>query len=306
LRTATFVVLVVGLLSVSGCQQATQSSTPTTFNSVGGRFAGRGAVPAAAAVRQSPDKPESLERTPVPTPRKLIRNGTLTLNVESVESALATIRALVQSLGGYISNESQSSDDIRGPRASLMCRVPAEKLDTMLARVKSAGRASEVTITAEDITEQYYDLDARLRNQKQLEARLVQLLSRPSNDLADLLSAERELARVRYELDSLEGKRRLWDNQVTFSTLIVNILGSRPALGASEGGFAQSLKNAVTQAGENFVSFVTGIIALTGWLVPLVVVLWIAVRVLKAAWRFTRSRWRSKPPITSQAGETKQ
>lgn len=75
-------------------------------------------------------------------------------------------------------------------------------------------------------------------------------------------------------------------------TLTINIRGPRLALAASLGGLVLSLRNAVTQAGENFVSFVTGFIAMGGWLVPLALVLWIAFQLLRIARRFTRSRRR--------------
>jgi hypothetical protein len=133
-------------------------------------------------------------------------------------------------------------------------------------------------------------MEVRIRNEKRLEARLVELLGRPSNNLSDLLNVERELARVRADLDQLEGKQRFWDNQVAFSTLTINIEGPRPALAADEGGVLSTLKNAVKEAGENFVSFVAGLIAAIGWLVPLAVALVAGFWLLRRLWRMVRGR----------------
>ena len=231
---------------------------------------------------------------PMPVQRKLIRNGTIRLEVDSVDATLTAIRGSVQAFGGYVSNESQSGDAIGGRRATLTCRIPAEKLDGMLGRVRSLGRILEETITTEDITDRYFDLQASLANQKRLEARLAELLGRPANKLSDLLDVERELARVRTGIDQMEGRQRLWDNQVAFSTLTVNVEGPRPALAAAEGGIGRSLASAVHEAGENFVSFVSGLIAAVGWLVPLVVVLAAAFWLLRKLWRFLRGRRTAK------------
>ncbi len=287
MRTIIVVALSVGLLCVPGCGQArpAQPAVPGSAD-VRARFAG----PAVGAAAMTIDKPETSEPVPVPTRRKLIRNASVTLEVDSVDSALAAIRAAAQSLAGYVSEESQSQDTVQGPRASLTCRVPADKLDAMLARVKSLGRPRDVTVTAEDITERYFDLEMRLRNGRQFEARLLQLLARPGNNLADLLNVERELARVRNDLDQLEGRQRLWDNQVGFSTLRVNIEGPRPVLAAGEGGILSALKTAVTNAGENFVAFVAGLIAALGWLLPLTAALAIGVWILRRLWRLVRGR----------------
>ena len=280
-------VVLAGLLIVTGCGQAKPSPRPG-----GGRGGpvsyARDAVPAPRA--SDVDKPETREPGPIPVHRKLIRNGTITVEVDSVEAALSAVRASTLSLAGYVSNESQSRDAVMGTRASLTCRVPADKLDSMLEGLKVLGRLRDVTISAEDITEEYFDMDVRIRNRKLLEARLVELLGRPSNNLSDLLNAERELARVRTELDQLEGRQRLWDNQVAFSTLTINIEGPRPVVAAGEGGIWGALRNAVKDAGENFVWFVASVIAALGWLVPLAVALVGGLWLLRRLWRVVRSR----------------
>jgi hypothetical protein len=278
------IVVLAGLFIAAGCGQARPLLQARSGSAAQDRIA------LAAASMRAVDKPETQEPAPAPVQRKLISNGTVTLDVDSVEAALSAVRASAESFSGYISTQSESRDTVSGPRASLTCRVPAGKLDSMLERLKALGRLRDVTISADDITEQYFDMEVRIRNAKRLEARLVDLLGRPANNLADLLNVERELARVRGELDQLEGKQRFWDKQVAFSTLTINIQGPRPALAADEGGVVSTLKHAVTAAGENFVLFVAGVIAAIGWLVPLGLTFAVGFWLLRRLWRMVRGR----------------
>lgn len=238
-----------------------------------------------------PPPPQGQTAGPVelPTERKVIRNGSMQLEVPQIAPALEAIRAHVGSAGGYVSGES-SADQGRGRAkvASITLRVPAARLDETVAKVRTLGRELSLSINAEDITEQYFNLEIRLRNQRELETRLRQLLERPSNRLTDLLEIEKEVGRVRGEIDEMEGRKRYWDNQVGFSTLMVNLQEPAPLVAGEQGGVWQTLKRALGEAGDNFVLTIAGIIAATGSLVSLAVALLVAFVVLRAIWR----RWR--------------
>ncbi len=228
--------------------------------------------------------------TPVPSTRKLIRHGTLGLEVRSVESALSSVRQQAQSTGGYTTEESQRQDEYGVKTASITWRVPAEKLDAAMERLKALGRVEQVSVTAEDVTEQYFDVEIRLNNQRQLEARLLDLLKRSSNNLSDLLNVEREVARVRGEIEQLEGRKRFWDNQVALSTLTVNLHEPRPVIAGREGGMWRTLGASFRDAGDNFVLATAGIIGVIGGLIPVVIVLVLVIWALRRLWRWRRKR----------------
>jgi hypothetical protein len=170
--------------------------------------------------------------------------------------------------------------------------VPAERLDEVVADLRELGRVESVSLGAEDVTEQYFDLEIRLATQRELEARLRELLRRPSNELSDLLEIERELARVRTEIDQMEGRKRFWDQQVALSTLSVSLAEPRPKVAGGEGGIWRTLAESFRRAGENFVLAVAGILAFTGGLVPVILALWLAW-ILFAALRRRRRRARA-------------
>ncbi|MGH9462323.1 MAG: DUF4349 domain-containing protein [Vicinamibacteria bacterium] len=238
---------------------------------VGGMMATQEAparVPEEMSLRASAPAPgPAAQSPPVTDERKLIRNGSVGLEVTSVDEAVTEIKKLVDGAGGYITDESVSEDEYGTKSGSVLCRVPADDLDPTLAALSEIGDVEYVSISANDITDQYFDLEVRLNNQKQLEARLVELLKRPTNELDDLLAAERELARVRTDIDSMEGTKRLWDNQIAYSTISVNL--HEPAPVVPGGGVFRALWSSFGRAGENFVLTVAGLIASTGTLLPI-------------------------------------
>lgn len=234
----------------------------------------------------------------VPQERKLIHNADATLEVASVDAALARLRALTREAGGYTTSETRSRDYQHVNHGAIECRIPAGKLDSITAVLKSLGTVESLTLSTSDITEDYFDLEIRLRNQRALETRLLALLERPSNKLSDLLEAERELARVRGEIDQMEGRRRFWDNRVALSSLSVNVHEPVPTVGGEQGGAWSVLRDAFAESANNFVLAVAGIISTAGGLIPVLVVLLVVGWSLVRAWRWRRARRGSRLPAT--------
>jgi hypothetical protein len=259
----------------------------------------RGGAPPAApqaeslqALEKASGAGDDAASVPAPVERKLIRTGSAGLEVEAVPEAVAQVKAWVQEAGGYVGDESEAEDGYGVRTAYLTCRVPAEKLDALVGRLKELGEVERVQLSAQDITEQYFDLEIRLANQKRLETRLLELLERDTHKLADLLEIEREAARVRGEIEQLEGRKRFWDNQVSLSTLQVELHEPRPAIAGEEGGAWRTLVESFRRFGDNFVGSVAGIIAVAGGLIP-VAAAFALVAWLVVAWRRRRRRLRA-------------
>jgi hypothetical protein len=237
---------------------------------------------------------------PAPTERKLIRTGSAGLEVKAVPEAIARVKTWVAEAGGYVGDESEAEDGYGVKTAYLTCRVPAERLDELVAKLKELGEVERVQLSAQDITEQYFDLEIRLANQKRLEARLLELLERRTNELSHLLEIEREAARVRGEIEQLEGRKRFWDNQVSLSTLQVEMHEPRPAIAGTEGGAWATLVDSFRRFGNNFVYSIAGIIAVAGGLIPVLFVLGLGVW-LVVAWFRRRRRRRVAPTSGGEA-----
>ena len=220
--------------------------------------------------------------------RKLIRNGEMTLEVKSVEAALTRLAEIVRSIGGQSTNQLERQNEYGARTASITWLVPAERLDTAIDAVRTLGKPQLLSFKTEDVTSSYFDVTVRIATQKQLERQLVDLLKRPTNKLSDLLEIEREAARVRETIDQLEGHIRLWDSQIAMSTVAITLTEPAP-IAARTGGPLTTLIGSFGVAGENFVLTVAALVAMSGAVLPVVLLLagpaWLIVR----AWRRTRA-----------------
>jgi hypothetical protein len=293
IRRTLRLTLVLCIVSVA-CRQARQASERDMMLSEAESAGGFAAAMAPAAppaeaparARQVAAAPATPGTVPVPTQRKVIRHGNMSLEVDSVEEILGRIKTLVNDAGGYISNENVSEDYYARKSGSIACRIPAEKLDQAMEQIGGWGKVDNVSVNADDITDQYFDLEIRLENQKALAKRLVALLERRTNELKDLLEIERELARVRTQIDSMEGRKRLWDSQVALSTLVVEVHEPLPKIAGDEGGAWRTLLRSFGDAADNFVLTIAGIISASGSAIPLLAVLIFVVWI----WRSWRKR----------------
>jgi hypothetical protein len=200
------------------------------------------------------------------SPSMLIRTGSASIEVSKLDPAIIAVRQLASRLGGYVANSSISGgrDQIRS--ATLELKVPAAKYDQAVSDIGNIGKVESVNTTAEDVGEEYVDITARVTNSKRLEERLVTLLSKRTGKLEDVLAVERELARVREEIERYEGRLRFLRTRAAVSTLSVTIHEPFPILGQRPG--ENPIASAVKQAWRNFVGFIAWLIASIGVLVP--------------------------------------
>ncbi len=262
-----------------------------------GSAAGRGGFASdAVANQQAPGRDPSQVRTTdtAATPSMLIRTGNATIEVDSLEIAMQQIRDLAQRLGGFIANVQLSSgrDQIRS--ASLEMKIPAARWSDAVSGLKPVGKVEALNELTEDVGEEYVDVTARVQNAKRLEARLIELLANRTGRLSDVLAVERELARVREEIERYEGRLRYLRTRAAMSSMMVTVHESFPVVSAR--GETGVLGDAFKQAWRNFVGFVAGIISLTGILIPLAVLGLLAW----FAWR----RWWPRRPPRSDAPST--
>jgi hypothetical protein len=212
-------------------------------------------------------------------PSMMIRTGYATVEVSKIDTAVIQVRALAAKYGGYITNSSSSGGRDQVRAAMLEIRIPAPRYDEAVAALASIGRVESTQTNAQDVGEEFVDVTARVENARKLEARLVELLANRTGRLQDVLSVERELSRVRTEIDQLEGRIRYLKNRVALSTLTVNLHEPQPLIGNTPG--ENPIGAAVRKAWKNFVGFFASLIASLGVLVPLAAigaVIWFLIR----------------------------
>ena len=169
------------------------------------------------------------ESIPAETPpsalasRKLIRNATVELEIVSFDDALQKITALANQERGYVattSSEKQANGKLRG---QVIVKVLPENLDRFLQRIRGLGELKNQTLGTEDVTKAYFDTDARLKNARVMEQRLIDMLKTKTGKVSDLLQVEKELARVREEIEKMQGELKYWDSQVQFATVTISL-----------------------------------------------------------------------------------
>ena len=150
---------------------------------------------------------------------KIIRTGSLQLEVADVKAAIGAGRSAIQGMGGYI-GASQQYNDGESIVATISYRVPSDRWEDALAALRALGtEVGEQTDTA-DVTGQIVDLDARIRNLRASESALVKHLS-DSAKVADILEIESRLSEVRGQIEQLTAQKASLDDQVAYATLTV-------------------------------------------------------------------------------------
>ena len=201
----------------------------------------------------------------------LIRTGSASIEVPKLDPAIIKVRQLATQLGGYIANSSITGGRDQVRSATLEMKIPAARYDQAIGGLGGIGKVESVNTNVEDVGEEYVDVSARVTNAKRLEERLVNLLATRTGKLEDVLAVERELARVREEIERYEGRMRFLRTRAAVSTLSITVHEPVPILGQSPGD--NPIVGAFKQAWRNFVGFVAWVIASLGVLIPVAAIL---------------------------------
>jgi len=247
--------------------------------------AGEGAVTLQAAdmavapeAPPSPARPAAFAVPDVRTPM-LLRNAHARVEIDSLELAVAAVQALTTRLGGYVVGVATQTGEQQVREATITARIPSARFDEALGGLDPLGNVESVNVTSEDVGEEFVDVNVRLENGKRLERRLLELLDTRTGKLEEVLAVERELARVREEIERLEGRVRFLRNRADMATLTVSVHEPMPLLSGYQGQHV--LLASVRQAWRNFVGLVAGLIASLGIILPVALVIaavWFGVR----------------------------
>ena len=195
----------------------------------------------------------------------IIRTGQAFIEVDKVDPAMLKVRQLVAQVGGYITNSSISGGKDQVRQASIEIKIPNTKYDQAVGSLSSIGKVETVNSNAQDVGEEFVDVSARVANARRLEERLIDLLAKRTGKLDEVLRVERELARVREEIERYEGRLRYLTARVAVSTLTVNIHEPAPIIEPGRNPIAEAFR----RAWQNFVAMIAAVIASLGVLIPI-------------------------------------
>jgi hypothetical protein len=199
----------------------------------------------------------------------VIRTGEAFIEVDKVDPAVLKVRQLAAQVGGYIANSSISGGHDQIRQATIELKIPTTKYEEAVGSLSTIGKVETVNSTAQDVGEEFVDVTARVNNSRRLEERLISLLANRTGKLDEVLRVERELARVREEIERYEGRLRYLSARVAMSTLTITVHEPAPILGNSPG--ENPIAAAFRRAWKNFVGVVAASIAALGVLIPLAI-----------------------------------
>ncbi len=279
-----FFVLFIGLIIVVGSLSKTSNKSVNNLSGYGAIGSLQSSAPAMgrsgelsfnemAADTASAQPSVKTGATTAAMDKKIVKTGNLTLKVEKADTAAASITNIAKQYKGEVtdSNFSQSSRGIKS--GYLTVRVPSQNFDPAFAEIKKiATQVLSESTNAQDITEQYLDLAARLKNKQAEEASFVALLNR-TGKIEDILSVTREVARVRGEIEQLQAQIRYFDSQTDMSTLTVNLSEDVTITPVNEDWRPlEVLKTSVKELITNGQNFIDGLISFVVVVLPILLI----------------------------------
>ena len=179
----------------------------------------------AAAIRPAGDGEASF--TLQTNQRRIISNASVSIEVETVEAAIDQVRSIAEGLGGLVEHLSSFGSD-GNQQANITLRVPQDQFFTAVDRIEELGKVSARNLGSEDVSEQFIDLEARLKSSLREEESLLSLLER-ANQISETLSIERELSHIRADIERVQGQLNFLERRVDLATISVSLFrpGSR-------------------------------------------------------------------------------
>ena len=249
------------LLSVA----CTDSSNQTNFDTLAEVESVDSKMGFAAAKRSYSSKPFPAKNNQFQ--RKLIKTGNLNFETQDLSKTKTTIEGLVKSFNGYIANDNEykSYDRISN---NISLRIPANKFDEFIVEIsKGVEKFDSKNINISDVTEQFLDVEARLKTKKALESKYLEILKK-AKTVKEIIEVEREIGKLRGDIESAEGRLKYLSDQVSFSTLNISFYKKI----SSESSFTKKLKNALKDGYDSIKSFFIFLVGI--W--PLVIILLVA------------------------------
>jgi len=205
--------------------------------------------------------------------RKLIRTGTLSVEVRRYAEAAEKAVAIAEAHGGYLSGANAAREAGDRQRGTLTLSVEARSFDAVFRKLKELGRVESAAVETRDATREYTDLETRLSVKRDAQARLLEILRTRTGKLSDLVEAERELSRLVEEAERLEGERRYLAKQVELATITIEIF--EPAAFLRDGAAAplfQAVRDALPLLSRSVAMMLYASAAALPWVIVAVLV----------------------------------
>lgn len=218
--------------------------------------------------------------------RKTIQNAKLDMRVEDVPQVVEQIITFCTDNGGYTVNSHIYRDEEKYS-AQLAIKVPKANLEGTMASIAQRGEVIDRTVSARDVTEEYYDDEARLKVLRAKEERLVGLLAKAAT-INDIISIENELGKTRAEIEVLAGRLQYLSNATEYSLIEINLRQSLPgALKTPQGTFGKAVQGLISSL-NGLISFASNTVIAIFVILPWALVLFLLLLLFRYGYKRVR------------------
>ncbi len=194
--------------------------------------------------------PTTEQKTNETVERKLIKEGRVEFETDNVNTTRKTIFEAVNKYKGYVSSDQEFKSTGRKSN-TVIIRVPADNFDNLLSDATiGVEKFDSKEINVKDVTEEFLDIQARLKTKKELELRYIDLLKQAKN-VIEILEIEKQVGQLRSDIESIEGRLKYLQDRVSFSTLTMTFYETIP----NETEFGQKFKNGFRNGWDNLIWF---------------------------------------------------
>jgi hypothetical protein len=222
--------------------------------------------------------------------RKIVYQADLRLVVTDFSNIEQEVSRVVREHNGYLGNVSIDRTSGERRTGSWQARIPTDRFDAFLEEISKLGVPESRGQTAQDVTEEYVDLEARISNQKRLEERILQLLDNQQGEIKDVIAVEQELARVRGEIERMEGRLRFLSNRTEMTTVTIYAREQRDYVPPQAPTFTSRIGEAWGSSLVALRDFGANLAVATVGAVPWIFVISLATVL---PYRYVRRRWRN-------------
>jgi hypothetical protein len=256
-------------------------------DSSGGRYS-VSVEPGAAPVPAPPPPPPAKGSAPPADSVMIARTASLSLVVKDFGSVEAAVKNVTTRHSGYIGELNTSTPPDAAKTFSATLRIPSAQLDAALGELKQLGRTDQESQAGEEVTKQYTDLVARLKNARATEQRLLDVLRNNTGKVKDVLEVENEISRVRGEIEEMEADQRALQTRIDFATVQLSVTEEyKASLNGAPSSTGTRLHNAFVTGYHSMVENVIGLLAWSLEAGP-TLLLWVALLFFPIRWVWKR------------------
>jgi hypothetical protein len=317
MKRLLFVIVLVALVGLTACASAAKSPAPLEMpaaNSVAGlpRQAVGGAPALPEALAPSSDLAQTdTTSQPASTDRLVVKNADLSIVVKDVNARVKAIQDMAAAMGGFVVSanvyQTTTSDGTQAPQAQVVIRIPQEKLETALDQIKSATvEVQNESQSGQDVTDQYVDLQSRLKAKQAAEAQLLEIM-KDAKRTEDVLAVYAQLQQIESDIEVLKGQIKYTEQSASLSAISVNIIAEATVKPLEVGGWKPQgvARDAIQSLIFYLQDFVDFLIRFALLILPVLITIFVPLFLVFLLFRWILRRIRKPRVAESQAAPKK-